>query len=384
MVTNENWLPIQLRVVLVLALVLPGCSSNPGPPPALSVVKTVDLGTIPTNPDIMGRDGAVSAAFQGYSVWLYGDTFLSRPNADGRGLISDSWSFTTDLNALDGITGFKERLDASGAPEMILAETPVEYAFNQAHNGNPCQVQPCGARWALWPSSILSDSANNRALIFYMVVSALPGAFNFQGIGNSVAVWQDFSQQPQRPAFNPAIVPDHPDLMFDQNEPSFGSAAFIREGILYIYGCGIPSNGGDKGCRLAKVDPASVLDRSAWTFYAGNGNWSSQIGSAASVIPDANILSISWNAYLQQYVAIYSQIFSQNVMIRTSPAPEGPWSGERTAFVAMRPESGNVYDARSHSEYDLNGGQTIFVTYSRSTGPFSSEIRLASVQLRRP
>lgn len=116
----------------------------------------------------------------------------------------------------------------------------------------------------------------------------------------------------------------------------------------------------------------------------GNANWSSQLADAVSVIPDANIMSVSWNDYLQQYVAIYSQVFSNNVMIRTAPAPEGPWSGERTLFVAMSPVSGNVYDARAHSEYDANGGQTIFVTYSRATGTFTSEVRLVSVLMQRP
>jgi hypothetical protein len=89
-------------LVLLLALGLPGFNSNPGPRPDLMVVNVTDLGTIPTNPDILGRDGAYSAAFQGYSVWLYGDTFLANPNAEGFTLISDSWSFTSDLNAQDG------------------------------------------------------------------------------------------------------------------------------------------------------------------------------------------------------------------------------------------------------------------------------------------
>jgi len=374
----------RLGVVLLLALATSGCNSNPGPPPALTVVNTTDLGTIPTNPDILGRDGAFSALFQGYSVWLYGDTFLASPNANGRTLISDSWSYTTDLNAQGGITGFRERLDAAGAPSMILVETPAEFVFNQAHNGDPCQVQPCGARWALWPSSMVTDTVNDQALVFYNLVYALPGSFNFQGFGSSVAVWQDFSQQPQRPTFNPPIVADHPDLMFNQNEPDFGTVALVSGGALYIYGCGIPSNSADKGCRLAKVDPSSVLDRSAWTYFAGNGNWSSQLNDAISIIPDVNIMSVSWNVYLQQYVAVYSQLLSQNVMMRTSPKPEGPWSREITAFVAMQPTSGNVYDAHAHPEYDANGGQTIFVTYSRATGAFTSEVRLVSVELQHP
>ena len=44
---------------------------------------------------------------------------------------------------------------------------------------------------------------------------------------------------------------------------------------------------------------------------------------------------------------------------------------------------GNVYDAHAHSEYDMNGGQTVFVTYSRATGAFTSEVRLVAVRLAR-
>jgi Domain of unknown function (DUF4185) len=361
-----------------------GCSGRPngGPPPDVSVTKATDLGPIPTNPDIVGRDGGYSALFQGFSVWLYGDTFLANPNAEGRTLISDSWSYTTDLNAQDGITGFQERLDSASAPAMILQETPTEQAFNQAHNGNPCQEQPCGARWALWPASIVVDPVSNQALVFYMVIFAQPGAFNFQGYGSSVATWPTFQGQPQRPAFNPPLVADHPDLMFGQSEPSFGTASLINNGTLYVYGCQFPDNAADEGCRLGKVDPGSVTDRSAWTFYAGNGNWSSSVGDALPVFIGSSIASVSWNNYLQLFVAIYSLPFSQHVMIRTAANPEGPWSAEAVAFTAMQPVSGNVYDAHAHSEYDANGGQTIFVSYSRATGTFSSEVRLVSLQLQ--
>ncbi len=283
-------------------------------------------------------------------------------------MISDSWSWTTDLNAQDGITGFQERDDAVGAPTMILQESPQELAFDQAHSGNPCQEQPCGARWALWPSAIVADTDRKRALIFYMLVSAAPGNFNFQAVGNSVATWQNFQDEPQRPTINPPVVPGHPDFMFNQNEPNFGSTAFVNGDTLYVYGCGTPTNTG-KQCMLGQVAPANVLNRSAWTFYAGNGNWSSQIGDAVSVLTADNILSISWNAYLQQYVAVYSAPLSLDVMMRTSPNPEGPWSGELKIFTAMQPaQGGNVYDAHAHSEYDVDGGRIIYVSYSRSTG----------------
>jgi hypothetical protein len=368
--------------VWFLILGLSGCNLYPspssGPPPAVAITAVQDLGAIQTNPDILGRDGALSTSFQGQSVWLYGDTFIAKANAEGQTLLSDSWSFTTDLNAQGGITGFQERLDSTGAPTMILPLTSAEQAFNQAHNVNNCQAQPCGARWALWPGSIVVNPIDNSALIFYMVVNAQPGAFNFQAIGNSVATWQNIQQQPKRPTLNPPIVADHPDLLFTQNEPGFGSASFISNGTLYAYGCDY-----NNGCKLGKVAPSSAQNRSAWSFYAGSGNWSAQIGDAISVFNDANILGISWNAFLQRYLAVYSPPFSQNVVMRTSVNPEGPWSSEVVAFVAMQPTSGNVYDAREHAEYDSNGGQTVYLSYSRSMpARFSSEVRLVAVEFK--
>jgi len=368
-----------MGTVIVLAV---GCGIHLGAGASdVSVASVKDLGTIPTDSDILGRDGGYSAAFQGYSVWLYGDTFLAQPNAEGYTLISDSWSYTSDLDAAAGITGFQQPTDSTGSPTMVLPETPAEQAFNAAHNGNSCQQPPCGERWALWPSSVVVDPESGNALVFYALVLARPGSFNFQAIGNSLATWQSLQQLPQRPTLNPPIVVGHPDLLFTENEPNFGSAALIANGMLYVYGCGLPTSGTDKGCRLGRVAPTNVLDRSSWSFYVGDGRWSSQDSDAVSVFTGDNILSVAWNSYLQKYIAVYSAPFSNDVMMRTATAPEGLWSNEVFVFTAMAPTQENVYDAHAHSEYDQNGGQTIYVSYSRSTGAFTSEMRLVAVTL---
>ena len=72
----------------MLLLAATGCGVQL-PPAKLSVVQASNLGTIPTNPDILGRDGGYSAVFGGHSVWLYSDTFLAKPNAQDFTLISD-------------------------------------------------------------------------------------------------------------------------------------------------------------------------------------------------------------------------------------------------------------------------------------------------------
>jgi hypothetical protein len=390
MLSLGNGIRVQLNSLLrfcgffVLCTSMAGCSSYPsgssGPPAALSVVQTTDLGVIAANPKILGRDGGYSGVFAGKSVWLFGDTFLANPNAQGQTLISDSWSFTSDFNATSAITGFQERDDPTGAPTMILTLSAAEQAFNAAHQGNPCPQQPCGARWALWPGAIVADAARNRALIFYQLVSAQPGDFNFQAVGYSVASWENFASLPQRPIINPQA--EHPDLLFSENDPAFGAAALVVGDTLYAYGCytsdfAVP-------CDLGRVPLESVTDLSAWTFYAGNGNWSSNIGDAIFVFVGNPIMNVSWNDYLQQYVAVYNSALSENVMMRTAPNPEGPWSREVKAFTALQPAPGQdpVDDAQAHPEYNANGGQVMFVTYSHSTGAFTSETRLVSVQLQ--
>jgi hypothetical protein len=124
------------------------------------------------------------------------------------------------------------------------------------------------------------------------------------------------------------------------------------------------------------------LDRGAWTYYAGNGQWSPNLGDAVSVFSGDDILNVSWNAYIGAYVAIYSYPLSNDVMVRTAPRPEGPWSGERRIFTAMAPAGGGtVYDALAHPEF--NDAQTMYVSYTRATGTFSAEVRLVSLTLGR-
>jgi hypothetical protein len=352
-----------------------------GPSLAAPIFRVTDLGAIRTSPHTVGRDGSYSALFAGHAVWLFGDTFLSAPDAQGRTMLSNSWSWTDDLNAANGISGFHERVDPTGAPTMLLQETAAESTFNAGHRAPGCGAQACGERWAVWPAAMVADPRRARSLVFYQLVSARPGEFNFHAVGYSVAVWTDFAESPRRPAAlsNGRTV----NLLFQENDVPFGSAALARDDTLYAYGC--PTVGLRKPCLLGRVPLADVLDRSRWMYFTAARTWSSRIDRAVSVLDGNSIMSVSWNSYLGCYVAVYSRPLSLDVELRTAPSPQGPWSAPTTAFVARAAEGqeGGVYDALAHQEYDRDGGRRIYVTYSRSTGPFASELRLVEVQLRR-
>jgi hypothetical protein len=263
---------------------------------------------------------------------------------------------------------------------MFLPLTAAEVQYNAQHNGDTCQVQPCNARWALWLASIIVDSVRNRALVFYNYIYDDPNGFS--SLGTSVASWSGIGQTPVRPTISPSAA--HPDLLFNANEPDFGGATVMVNGLLYAYSCGT-SHSYDKPCLVGRVDPATVWDRSAWTYYAGNGNWSTNVSAAVPVFAGLDILNVSWNAYLQRYIAIYAYPGTNKVMARTARHPEGPWSSETQIFTARAPFDGSdTYDAQAHPEFNVGGGQTMYVGYSRGTGDFTSEIRLEAVTFKQP
>ena len=184
-----------------------------------------EMGTLEKMPGVQGRDGAVSALLWGRSVWDFGDTVLDVNDVNGENWHHNSFAYTSDLDARDGLTGFEQRTDDAGAPVYFLAPTDDEWAFNHAHLGDSCAEPPCGARWAVWPGTMVFDEARDRALIFYSLIYAEPGDFNFHGVGNSVAVWSAFDALPARPV----VAPDagHPTLLFGEDDPPWGTGATV-------------------------------------------------------------------------------------------------------------------------------------------------------------
>lgn len=369
--------------VLVLGLFVVQCSPL-GPryekgDVAVRVASVTDLGAIESAQVIRGRDGGYSGVFDGRSVWLFGDTVLEQADEHGQSWHHNSWSWTSDLDASDGIDGFQERVDMAGAPRPLFPLTPSEQSFNDTHFGSGCSEEPCGARWAHWPGAIVSDSVRTRALVFYSKVYAEPGNFNFRAVGYSLAIWRDFEAEPERPEFG--TVPGHPTLLFSDVEPSFGSAAVIVDQTLYVYGR--KGSSVRKPIHIARVPLERALDRGSWRYFAGSTGWVDDLDDSKSVFDGNDILSVFYSSHSATYIAVYSEPLSRDILLRSASCPEGPWSESTRLFRAMEPEgdSGWIYDALAHPEYTQGDDGAIYVTYSRATGFFESELRLVSVEL---
>jgi hypothetical protein len=363
-------------ISFILCPLLAGC----GDAADLTIVSAKEVLVLEQSSAIQGRDGGGSGLAWGRSVWSFGDTVLTLDDEQGTNWHHNSFSFTDDLDARDGVQGFTERSDSKGAPAYFIPPTVEEEAFNKAHRGDPCEEQPCGARWAAWPGPPVFDEARDRALIVYGLIYAEPGDFNFHGVGQAIAVWSGFDSIPERPAIEP--TQEHPTMLFLENEPGYGQGPVIKDDALYSFAC-TSRDAFSPPCSLARAPLDRVLERAAWEYWDGDA-WSTDINAAEALFDGAPIITVAWNAHLERYTVVYSAPLSNDVLIRTSPELTGPWSDPETLFVADRKtEEGWVYDASLHSEYEEDGGRVLYISHSRPTGEgwFGAEFALVRVEL---
>jgi hypothetical protein len=350
-----------------------------GHPAGIQVAGSAEVGSVAQSDLVVGHDGGHSGLLFGHSVWLYGDTALSLSDATGSNFHSNSFAWTDNLNASSGVTGFHERLDSSGAPEPMLDNTDDEAAFNKAHAGSSCAVQPCGARWAIWPTAVVFDGPRTRALIFYELIDSEPGAWNFHSVGRSIAIWSDFNAPAERPVVSPGTA--HPTLLFGQDEPSYGDAAAVDGDSLYVFAC---SGAGldEARCALGRAALADSLNRASYEFWDGT-SWTSNIADARPVLSAGSGLSVF--RFMGQWVASYTRPVSNDVAARTAPALLGPWSDEVQLFTANRKgDSGWTYDAYAHAELTPESGKSLYFSFTRPNhqGLFGSETALVRVDVK--
>ncbi len=363
-----------MRQLVVLSVLLAAASCGP-PAAELTVISVSELPTVEQSSLIEGRDGGQSAAIFGRSVWTYGDTVITVPDDHNQMWHHNSISWTTDMDARDGVSTFSEPLEDSGAPRHFIPPSPSELEFNLAHAGDNCSEQPCGARWAIWPGAPVWDPKHNRALVPYSLIYAEPGEFNFHSVGASFATWTELAAIPTRPVVDP--LAEHPDLIWGETDPGFGVGSVVDGDYLMTWSCDEPGDGNP--CKLARVLLEEVHMRDRWDYFDGDG-WSPTLADAKPLFEGAPIMSCAFHSALNLWMVVYTKPFDNTIWARTAPELSGPWSGATALHTVDEPNP--PYDAIWHPEFNIDGGKTMFVTYSRpTTGWFGRELALLELQL---
>ncbi|HXJ22377.1 MAG TPA: DUF4185 domain-containing protein [Polyangia bacterium] len=343
-------------VVAPLVLFVAACS----PPPSSANVFT-DLGSLTMPAAVTARDGGASVPIDDQVLWMFGDTLMTVTAGDG----FTYRSATAAWGGVDSPLALDEPLDERGAPYQLFPYTVDEAAYNTT-NG-PME------RYALWPGSAIPAPGGNAAWIFYQRLLVHPGDLNYQALDVGLA----------RLTSGSTIASRDPAPLFTAPTPAYALAAVVDGGFVYLYGVTPVAGELDSTCTVVRAPLESAPDPTAWTAWDGAA-WNADLTGAATVLhgPPGD-LSVSFNAHLGAFLAVYSGIFSNDVWMRTAPRPEGPWSDARKLFTAIPPTSSSDtdYAGKEHPELARDGGAQLVVSTARSTGNFQGEVRLALVPL---
>lgn len=171
-----------------------------------------------------------------------------------------------------------------------------------------------------------------------------------------------------------------PDLLFGASAPSFRYGLRAEE-FIYLYGCPRRDSDGMYSCLLARA-PVSEATQAASYKFRTTGGWSNDLSAASVVLDNArDDISVSWNPYLQRYLAVHLVWINAKLRLSTAPRPEGPW--EQFAEIALPPpEGGQIshFAGVEHPELASRCGRQLVLTYLHARAT-NSEVRRIEVTL---
>lgn len=344
-----------------------------GPAPIPTVVSTDAMGIVMQNSHVIGRDGTWSTLINGKSYWSFNDTSMNAYNAEGQNFISNTRAWTDNLNASNGVYLNHDHLDSTGTPTEFMPFTAAETAFNSAHgNKSGCSTTTdpiCGEAYAIWPGPIIAvpHSKTGEAYEFYaLILRGGPiSGWEVEGIGIAREENQIFT----RPIETPGA--EYPTLMWQHSngtdEPaSYSSGGMLQGDMVYMTGCSLPEAFGYSGCAIARVPIAEILNAKAWRYYNGT-TWVSDPNQVTSVFTGGTGgNTMYFNPALNEYMTIFSELYSNEVGFYVAPTPWGPWSATQNLFDGVPSIGANGaqdYVAQPHPEFQQQNGLVQYVTY---------------------
>jgi hypothetical protein len=182
--------------------------------------------------------------------------------------------------------------------------------------------------------------------------------------------------------------------------PRFYAGALVHaepdDTYVYVYACDpnpaapdeLPGGASADPCRLARAPIAQASDGAAYRYWNGE-DWDSNVDAARAVMDGVpGRLSVSYNAYLERFLAVHTAGASSRVTLRWADRPEGPFHplGQFETLPANG-AYGFTFEAIEQPALRDECHRTLFVTYTlplaptEPGGPDVFESRLVRVEL---
>jgi hypothetical protein len=352
--------------------------------PSLCVESARDLGPqFIDNPHRMvGQDGAFSIPLgptrRNETLWFFGDTLVgTRPrdhsiwlidgqlvgpgDMTGRGtfdqMVNNTGLLLPKQTGARGLRDYRYLLDERGKLKNLL---PLDRARGEHPDVDRIWCQH-GLR--------LGDDVFLSFIQVRMLdepMPPLPLAFEIVASGlarGRVGEWN----------FERIVRDDGDHLLWNANDPHFATAFVLddRRGMVYCYGT--VSRGGIQKCYVARVEAEHFGQPTAWEYLSSTTpTWTPDVANAIAVFDRMpSECSVSFNAYVDCYLAVHSLELSGQIVGRTAREPWGPWSEPTTLWTVTPPslpyerpyELPLIYAGKEHPELAADNGRMIYLTY---------------------
>jgi len=276
---------------------------------------------------VIGQDSAIAVAYGNEVRVFFGDTSVY---CEGRQVwLPNSMATTTDLDASDGLD-----LDYY-LPGLA---TPV--------------LEPIGQEGTVWLMAVFVHGTD----IWAYYLSVLPGWPEVPPLGAGLAVMREGKPPFVRTGFY--VFADDPIYQT-------GIAhAFVEDGWVHLFGR--IKQGYTSVATLKRVPLDALERRDAYEFWTTSG-WADSPEPLGVLFTEAGSPSVHWSDHHQQYMAVYSVLFSpygflSAVAFRTAPALTGPWSDPTLINGAPGTGWGSNYAASWNPVFSRENGRVVYFT----------------------
>ena len=311
-----------------------------------------------------GRDSACTPSFPYQQQWQGADAAYSIPLPDGR----DVWIFGDTLfGDKRQVTGDDPRMvhNSIGISTCKNGKWKLDYTLRRdARRRATSFFAPKNEKTWYWALDGAYDADQKQLWVSLLCVRAAPkgkpAALGFEICGTDLARITNVSASPAdwKVEYYP-LVPENVHA-----NPS--ASALIQNGDLYFFTL---YEQGSRPQILVRMGLNKMTDpKGALEYLAKDGTWSKGIDpeNAKTVMENgASEMSVRYHPELKKWVAVLVDptLFSDKILLRTSPAIDGPWTaGEEIYHIPEMQKSSAHYDAdtfcyagKEHPEFEKPG-----------------------------
>ena len=289
-------------------------------------------------------------------LWIFGDTLLGRIQGDERVINAMPRNSIAIQNGLN-----------PGKAKITF--------YNGSVGDQPMAFfRPNSGKGWLWPGQG-GIRTSEGLYLFLSRVETIPdskGPWGFRTIGMVLIKVTNPDSDPTQ-----WVIRQYPVPYYSRdpggNERSFGTPQAQKGSWIYLSGLNYDKKAKNRYLLAARTHSERLENFAAWEFRS-LGTWSHDFRKAERLCDHVGAeLSVSEVPGLKRHLLITTENgLSERIMLRTSPAPWGPWSPAITLYHAPEPLRDRwilCYAAKAHPEFSQHTRELIVSYICNATDP---------------